>query len=82
MKRPDLIKLDVDIESDFGIFRSLRRGSVSRAREMRVSEPDIDLHNRWRTVESTGNRPRPKMRDYYLEEVQLKEARLVYSLAL
>ena len=39
---------------DFGIYRSMRRGSESRATEKKVDDRVIDLINRWR--KSEGNR--------------------------
>jgi hypothetical protein len=45
-QRPDLIGPEVDIDGVYGFFRSFKRGATMRAREMGVSEADIDLINR------------------------------------
>lgn len=74
-----LIPESIDVES-FNINRSPRRGSNTRALEEGVREPDVDLINRWRTVErNKGQRPRSKMREYYLELRLIKKRYLRYS---
>jgi hypothetical protein len=51
----------------------LRESMDSRAREMGVLEPDIDLINQWRKVErAEGMKPNMPVRDHYTEVVQLK----------
>ena len=49
---PYLIESKVNVQEDFGIFRSMRKGSESRATEMGVCTREIDLINRWRKIES------------------------------
>jgi hypothetical protein len=79
-QRPDLIGPDVDIEQIYGFYRSFRRGATTRAREMGVSEVDIDLINRWRKLEKAqGMMPSLPVRDHYTEVVQLKSSRLRFS---
>jgi hypothetical protein len=79
-QRPDLIGPEVDVEGVYGFFRSFRRGATTRAREMGVSETDIDLINRWRKVErAEGMEPNMPVRDHYTEVVQLKSSRLRFS---
>jgi hypothetical protein len=79
-QRPDLIGPKVDIEGDYGFFRSFRRGATTRAREMGVTETDIDLINRWRKVErAEGMEPNMPVRDHYTEVVQLKSSWLRFS---
>ena len=81
LSRPDLIENSVDVYKDFGIFRSMRRGSESRATEMGVDDRVIDLINRWRKMD--GNKKGSMaMRDYYLDMVLVKNCILSYSLAL
>ena len=49
--RPDLLPRDVDIDDVYGISRSFRRGSTSRATDRGVPPEIIDANNRWRKVE-------------------------------
>ena len=45
-----------DIVNKYSNFRSFRRGSNTRAKEMNVSVSDTDIINRWRVKESSGTR--------------------------
>ncbi len=79
-QRPDLIGPDIDIEQIYGFYRSFRQGATTRAREMGVSEMDIDLINGWRKLErAQGMMPSLPVRDHYTEVVQLKSSRLRFS---
>lgn len=49
--RPDLLARDVDIEEVYGISRSFRRGSTSRATDRGVPPEVTDANNRWRKIE-------------------------------
>ena len=49
---PELFPGVADIETEFGIFRSLRRGSTSRAIAQGLKE-EVDAQNRWRKVETS-----------------------------
>ena len=49
--RPDLLARDVDIEEAYGISRSFRRGSTSRATDRGVPPEITDANNRWRKIE-------------------------------
>jgi hypothetical protein len=46
--RPDLIKDEVDVSDVFSLRRSLRRGSTSQARNVKVPEEHIEFNNGWR----------------------------------
>jgi hypothetical protein len=47
------------------VYRTLRRTSDTRAIEMKVSKSDIDVVNRWKSVErADGNRPHRPMRQH------------------
>ena len=48
-----LISQDVDVFEDFGLSRSFRRGSDSRAIEMGLDVLTIELINRWRSTEKS-----------------------------
>ena len=45
-QRPDLIGPEVDVEQVYGFYWSFQRGATTRAIEVGVSEPNIDLINR------------------------------------
>ena len=78
---PELIEESVNVQEDFSIFRSMRKGSESRATEAGVSSREIDLINRWRKIEGQGKRNLP-MRDYYLDMLLVKRKYLRYSQSL
>jgi hypothetical protein len=64
-------------------FRTLQRTSDTRALEMKVGQPDIDLVNRWKTVEKAdGSRPARPMRQWYAEFALLLAPFLRYTWAM
>ena len=68
------IKSEEDIEDRFSVFRSLRRASDTRALNQNVTSNDIDIVNRWKTVEAAkGKKPGRSMRQHYAEFALLKE---------
>ena len=82
-RRPDLIDSDANVYEEYGINRSFRRGSTTRARIVNVSGPDIDVINRWRKIEEAkGSKPSQNMRDHYSEIRQMVPALLRYPQAL
>jgi hypothetical protein len=48
-KRKDLIRPSVDVQEDYGIHRSLRRGVTSHALNMDINRALVDAINRWRS---------------------------------
>jgi hypothetical protein len=83
IERPDLISEDVDVTKLYGTFRSLRRGSLTRATEEGIKGTDLDMINRWRKFESNGGgRPHMSMREHYLEIKLVLKRTLAYSKAL
>ena len=83
VRRPDLIPADIDVEEEYGISRSLRKGSNTTATNNKVSRPDREAQNRWRSVEAAKARaPTFRMSDHYLEVAQIVETLLRYSRAL
>ena len=77
---PDLVDPSTDVKKSFAIFRSLRRGSQTRATEAGVDDRTIDMVNRWRKRE---NRKRGMpMRDHYTDMQLILERLLKYSRAL
>ena len=80
---PEEIKCEEDIRERFAVFRSLRRGSDTRALNQNIAANDIDVVNRWKAVESAkGKRPGQVMRQHYAEFAQLKEPFLRYTFAM
>jgi len=68
---------------EYGLYRSLRRGSNSRALAAGVSQPDVDMNMRWSTYErAKGRAPSLKMRNRYADVRLMLELLLRYSLAL
>lgn len=83
LQRPDLIPPELDVRFKYNIYRSLRRGSTARAKNMKVSQASIDLHNRWRSIEMLkGQRPKNSMSDYYTDLSLSLESILEYTQAL
>ena len=76
-----MIERSVDISKSFAIFRSLRRGSQTRATEAGVDERTIDLINRWRKNERRRMTAMP-MRDHYLDMKLVLKKLLKYSRGL
>ena len=77
---PHEIHSSEDIFERYSAFRSLRRGSATRALNRKVSSNDIDIVNRWKTIESSkGKRPNRPMRQHYAEVGQLKDPFLRYT---
>jgi hypothetical protein len=66
--RPDLIHSSEDITEEYGIYRSFRRGSTSKATNKGLSPDVIDANNRWRKFHRAGtSRPLLSMRDHYTD---------------
>jgi len=56
------------IRERYQCFRSFRRASDTRALETKVDKNDVDIVNRWRTVEEAqGKRPSRPMRQHYAQ---------------
>jgi hypothetical protein len=80
---PNLIDSSVDVAEHFSIFRSIRKGSTARVMDMQVDPTTIDLHNRWRIIESRrGSKATKSMKDYYSDLRLVINSRLAYSRAL
>ena len=79
-RHPALFPPDVNIEDDYGISRSGRRGSSTEAANQDVPADIIELICRWRKVErAQGRAPNLGMREHYMEVSQALEAYLKYS---
>ena len=83
LERGSLIPDSVDVEEEYGLKRSFRRGSNTHAGNQGVNADVVDKNNRWRTVENckTG-KPNFNMQQHYTEISQALVALLEYSLAL
>ena len=77
---PPEIKSHEDVHEGFSIFRSLRRASDTRALEKKVAVFDIDIVNRWQTIEAAkGKWPAGAMRQHYSEVSLLRDLFLMYT---
>jgi len=66
--RLDLIGAGVDIEDQYGVSRSFRRGATSRAADMLLPPDVTNANNRWRSVENAGAKQTSMtMRDHYTD---------------
>ena len=75
-----LIKDGVNVREEYGLSRSLRRGSNTHAHNMGVSEQRIELNNRLRKFfYAGGKRPTMGIRDYFIQVKQAMPALLEYS---
>jgi hypothetical protein len=80
MRYPDLFPPNVNIEDDYGIPRSCRRGSSTEAANQGVPSEIIEMICRWRKVErAQGRAPNLGMREHYMEVTQALDAFLQYS---
>ena len=83
VSHPLLFPDKVDIRDNYSVFRSLRRGSTARVVDMQLPESEINLHNRWRSIESKrGQRSAKTMCDYYTDLRLVLRARLRYTQSL
>ena len=74
------IRCHQDIYEKYGVFRSFRRGSDSRAIDMEVKSIDIDVVNRWTKKEKAGTRrPGHQMRHHYADINLLLQPFLRYT---
>jgi hypothetical protein len=80
VRYPDLFPPNVNIEDDYGIPLSGRRGSSTEAANQGVPSEIIEMICRWRKVErAQGRAPNLGMREYYMEVLQALETFLKYS---
>ena len=80
---PKLIDPSIDVRQKFSVYRSFRRGATTQAREAGVSEADINLVNRWRSVQNNGGGiPNLAMHELYTEISQTLRSRLRFSQSL
>lgn len=79
----DIVDPEAKVFEEYGMTRSFRRGSDSRALAAGVDGDTIDLVNRWRKSEqSKGRKAHLKMNAHYADIRLLLERFLVYSRSL
>mmetsp|Transcript_9798 Transcript_9798/g.14171 ORF Transcript_9798/g.14171 Transcript_9798/m.14171 type:complete len:202 (-) Transcript_9798:497-1102(-) len=80
---PGVIEGSVNVREDYGISRSFRRGATTEAKNRGVKKEDIELMNRWRSVENAGGcKPRMRMHDHYSDIKLLIPSLIRFSQAL
>ena len=81
--KPDLIPGNVEVEEEYGVSRSFRRGATSEAVNNGVKPDVIDANNRWRKMHQAGaSRPALSMREHYTDVRLTLKHRLQFSKAL
>jgi hypothetical protein len=68
MRHPELMTEEVEINDDFHITRSFRRGATTRAGNAGVSKEDIKWINRWNIGAEQGT---SEMRVLYSDRLQM-----------
>jgi hypothetical protein len=72
-----------DLGTPYQVFRSLRRASDTRALEKNISKTDIEVVNRWHSVEQAkGNRPSRPMHQHYAQAELLVAPFVRYTTAM
>lgn len=80
---PELIPPEVNIDDDYGLNRSFRRGATTTAQANGVSDAVINLVNRWRKVEnSKGGKPSLQMIEHYVDIRMMLKRVLQFSSGL
>ena len=59
-RHPSIISESVNMEEDFSVSRSLRRGMTAEARNVGISGDVINMNNKWRSI-LQANRMNPGM---------------------
>jgi len=79
-EQPNVLDPSVDIMEEFGMSRSFRRGSDSRAIDQEIGITTINLNNRWRKVEAAkGKAASFQMFEHYADITLLLGAFLKFS---
>jgi hypothetical protein len=80
-RRSDLIPESVDVMNVYSIRRSLRRGSTTQARNVKVPRDVINLNNRWRAEDASAFRSAApgEMMENYTDVLAAVETLLQYS---
>ena len=79
---PERFNLNEDV-ARYGISRTYRKSSESRARRAGIKEEEVKVMNRWKSIEAAhGRRPRHAMMDHYADARALSSITWKYSYAL
>jgi hypothetical protein len=82
-RHQDLFSPGIDVENDFGLLRSGRRGFTMEAANQGVAAAIIEMICRWRNVQrAQGCAPNLGIREHYMEVSQSLETHLQYSCLL
>ena len=77
---PLLLPEGVLIDERFKLYRSFRRGAITRAKEKEVPEPIIEMNNRWRKFQKKqGSLPNLPMSQLYIDIRQSFGSKLKFS---
>ena len=80
---PELILSSINVQEEYGLPRSFRRGSNSETLNRGVSKVVIDRNNRWRKVKKAGARKAKILtRNHYTEVLVSLKRYLEYYQAL
>lgn len=83
VSKPHVLHPSVDVEEEFSLRRSLRRGSTAQARNRKVPGDVVETNNRWRKVERAGGKQASLgMMEHYSDVRAGIEALLQYSEAM
>jgi hypothetical protein len=67
-RSPLLISQEVDVEEEYGVSRSFRRGGTSTATNNGASTAVVELNGRWRKEHQSGaSRPNITIREHYID---------------
>jgi hypothetical protein len=78
---PHLLSSVDNIDEEFGVSRSFRRGATSEAVNQGAKPDVLDANNQWRKVEQAGaNNPTFTMREHYTDVRLTLKQRLQFSL--
>ncbi len=65
---PSVVPDSVEVEKEYSMFRSIRRGSTSQAQNVRLPKEVIEANNRWRkALKARGLTPGMSMMERYSE---------------
>lgn len=80
---PRVINETINVFEEYGVSRSFRRGSDAHAINQRVRRLDIEINNRWRSIDHAGGKSaKLGMIHHYADLQQLLPTRLIYSSSL
>jgi hypothetical protein len=80
---PELLGPGVDVERDYSVRRSIRRGATTHALNRGIPAEVIDANNRWRKAERAGNRdPSLAMLQVYTDAAASVQLNIRFSQSL